>query len=431
MSQKADRRQKQEAEAEAEAEAETKAERQMERSSHQASSQSRMLVLAAVGVAVVLSWWLGPQAVALDRSALEGVVAQLSSKPIAGWPLLVPQGEVWFQPLAVYPALVLTRIGLSLDWALRIPPLLAGLATLMSTVWLAVAIGMSMRVGILGAVLLLFAPGFLTSARTPGADLLMVALILVWLAIVLREASSPSTSVERAAVPDESPRWSLRESRRLALMVGGTALGLAAYTQPAGVLSVPVYLLVGLMMLRRRGDALRAVASAGLGVAIAGVPLGLWFLTRPETYPETVGRWAIHAAHIRDPLAGLEAVTRWAVLARRADALWDYFNPSFLFLSGELFGMVMIVLVPLGIWILLRSDSATKLRLLLAAFAGAAIAAALLDIPRDASLALVLLPLGALLAGHGVDAASPSRAPNRVVSPGTFTRQVSGHERKH
>jgi len=41
-----------------------------------------------------------------------------------------------------------------------------------------------------------------------------------------------------------------------------------------------------------------------------GLPLpclGPWFVAHPETYPDTMGRWGIHAAHVRDPYAGRSA----------------------------------------------------------------------------------------------------------------------------
>jgi len=65
-----------------------------------------------------------------------------------------------------------------------------------------------------------------------------------------------------------------------------------------------------------------------------------------------------------------------------------------------MFGVFMAALVPLGLWPIDVKDRAQ--RLLVVSFFVAPLGAVLLDVPRDAGLALVMAPAGALVGASGV-----------------------------
>jgi 4-amino-4-deoxy-L-arabinose transferase-like glycosyltransferase len=289
--------------------------------------------------------------------------------------------EHWYQPLAIYPVTALVRRGVPQHIAERVLPAFAAGATAALTMLVASRVTGNAVVAFAAGLLLLITPGFRSYSTRAGADLLLVPCVLFWVLTVFEH---------------------LRSARRWLPLAGGLALGAAIYTQLAGVLAVPIFFTLGAALLwRTRGAAVFLTVSAvAAGAALA--PAALWILRHPEAYPDTFGRWAIHAAHLRNPLDGAIAFSRWHVMARRVGAYWQYFNPTFLF-SREMFGLAFAVLLPFGLWQVFHLPQLTRV-VLLAGLVLTPVAAVLLDAPRSAALVLVLLPIGAVISAVGLGA---------------------------
>ena len=288
-------------------------------------------------------------------------------------------GEHWYQPLAIYPPVLLRRAGVPPALADRLPVAFAAGLTAALTLLVAHRVLGSAGWAAGCAVLLLLSPAFRSSSMTGGADLLLVPSVLAWLLCVLEDLASP--------------RWWLP-------LLGGLLLGVSLYTQPAGVLAVPIFFVLGAALhwhLQRRSAFVFASAGA---VAVAMAPAALWIVRHPEAYADTLGRWAIHAAHLRNPVDGVIAFTRWHVAARRVGEYWHYFDPTFLF-GREMYGVLFAALVPLGLWHVRLLPRVARV-LLIAGLLLTPVAAVLLDVPRQAALVPMFLPLGALLAALGV-----------------------------
>jgi 4-amino-4-deoxy-L-arabinose transferase-like glycosyltransferase len=330
------------------------------------------------------------------HAMLAGQVAAVAERPANEMPLFLHAGgELWYQPLAVYPAATLMRLGVPGEIAVRLPASVAGVLTIVLVYLFATREVGRRRVGMWAAVLLVPVPAFLMSSRAAGADLLMVPAVLTWCVLVMEHV--------------RRPQWWLP-------VVGGAALGVSAYTQPAGVLAVPVYFAIASVALWRAEGSLRAVVSAALATLMVLMPAGVWFWRFPDSYPDTFGRWLIHAAHVGNPWEGIMAVSRWHVMARRVGAYWDYLNPGFLFASGEVFGLAMAGLVAVGLWVSMASTTTTGLRLIIASFFAAPVAAVLLDVARSGALAVLLVPFGALLAAVGLHTMLGSERPTTRVA---------------
>ncbi len=344
--------------------------------------------VVTVASLIVLSAGLAVRAPLTERDAAVAAsaerIAPAASDGSGRWlPLLVHgDGEMWYQPATIYPTAVLLRIGGSRELALRLPAAAAGVLTIALTYWLALRVFDRTRTAALSALLLLITPAVLVHARRGGADLMMVPPILCWCWAVLAYLERPRV-------------W--------LAVAGGAVLGAAVYTQPAGVLGVPLYFSIGCAVLWCGGRALGAVLFAGLGLTLAMLPLSVWFWRYPETYLDTMGRWAVHAAHLRDPWQGVLVTVAWDALGRRAGAYWNYVSPTFLFGTGEMFGAAMAVLIPLGLFVASEPSSRLRHQLVVAGFLGAPIAAVLLDAPRTPGLALALAPFGALVGARGLD----------------------------
>jgi hypothetical protein len=149
-------------------------------------------------------------------------------------------------------------------------------------------------------------------------------------------------------------------------------------------------------------------------MAIVALPAVAWAIAHRDAYPDTFGRWAMHAAHIRSPWDGIVAFSRWAVVARRVEEYWQYFNPTFLF-GREMLGLPLLALVPIGVWVVAERWSARARLLVIGGSLLAPVAAVLLDAPRQAALAGLLLPFAAIAAAAAVPAVMAMRRGRRVV----------------
>lgn len=329
------------------------------------------------------------------ETPLAQAIAARSSQPFS---LFVHAGgELWYQPLAVYPAAVLLGAGVSRDLALRLPAILAGILTMVLTYALAKRVTARQEHAALAAVLLLLMPGFLDASRAVGADLLMVPLVMAWMLAVLGHVDARTDGVRAGHRP-----------RPWALGAGGAALGLGAYTQPAGVLAVPVFFVLGAAMLCRPRRDTAALAFGAIGVIAVLLPAGVWLVQHRDAYPDTFGRWAILAPHIRVPWDGVVAFTRWHVMARRVGEYWHYLSPTFLF-GTTMLGLPFGLLLPLGLWRIGAAFPRAGRTIAAGGFFAAPIAGVLLDVPRSAAYALLYLPLAALIAIPAVDAIARHR----------------------
>ncbi|MEO8683149.1 MAG: hypothetical protein ABI665_29155, partial [Vicinamibacterales bacterium] len=134
-----------------------------------------------------------------------------------------------------------------------------------------------------------------------------------------------------------------------------------------------------------------------------------WFAMYPDTYQETMGRWAIHQAHIRSPLEGLRAFVNWNTLSTRISLYWESFNPAFwLFgdpgvINGRAPMLVAVAVFALmGIKRLLSGSRASLAFLLLAGLAVSPLAASTFGQHYALALAPTMVIFVSLLAGLGV-----------------------------
>ena len=341
-------------------------------------TNARAVVGATCFALLIISVVRPSPGVAVDQSLQAAIV-----DPSAPSTLFVHAGgERWFQPLAVYPSRWLLRAGASPELALRLPAMVAGALTLVCAYAFAVKTTHDIAVGALAVVLLIAMPGFRVAAQTPGAELLLVPLVLAWLVTVFDYLERP-----RVWLP----------------CAGGAVLGVCLYTQPVGVLAVPIFLALGAVIMRRAPGGNKAGWASLAGVIVVTLPASIWVVLHREAYLDTFGRWAVHAAHIRSPWDGIVAFTRWAVMARRVEEYWHYFNPTFLF-GGSMFGLPLVVLVPVGVWMMAEKFSRNERVAVLGGMLSAPVAAVLLDVPRRPSLVWMLLPFGALAAAFAARA---------------------------
>lgn len=299
-----------------------------------------------------------------------------------------PEFTAGRDPLVIYTtALALTVLPLS-DAAIRLPTALVGVITALLLLALWSRVSPLWWAPIVAALLLALSPGWFIHSRLALSVIYPLPFIIVWL-IALRE-------------------YDVRPKRWL-LFAGAAALGAGVYGYLAGMVMMPLYVAMTIWYARawRSPRTLIAIAS---GFATVLVPIMLWHIAHPERVSEL-----LHAYRMDVPGQGaVPPLASVAGLRERLGAWWQYFDPDFLFLSGDssltnstrsagLFPLVFVVLLPVGMMRLARGSRFERL-ILAGLITGplAAVATGTIDLNRYR--ALFVLPFGALVAIYGVEA---------------------------
>ena len=310
-----------------------------------------------------------------------------------------PEFTAGRDPLMIYvTALGLTVLPLS-DAAVRLPTALVGVLIVVLLLVLYARLSPRLWTPIVAAAFLALSPGFFIHSRLALSVIYPLPFVLLWL-LALHEY-------------DRKPRPWL-------LCAGAASLGLGIYGYLAGILMMPLYLAMTVWITRAWSSA-RLLAWIVAGFAIVLVPIALWHVAYPERYTDLM-----HAYRFDDP-ASVQAAPVWSLAGARArlSAWWQYFNPDFMFLSGDssltnstraagFFPAAFAVLLPLGIVRLVNGSRFE--RIIVAGFVTgpfAAVATGTLDLNRYR--AMFVLPFGALVAVYGIEWLWSSRAAWRRI----------------
>lgn len=275
------------------------------------------------------------------------------------------------------PALIyVTALGLTVlpftEAGARAPTALIGVLNIVLMFFTARTLFRSTWAGVLAAVLLALTPIHFIRARLLLSPLYSIPFILAWL-------------------------WSLARfdqhatSRRLIHACVWLALGMYSYL--AAVVMMPIYLLMTVAAasrtLRRRG-----VILAAASFVLLLLPMALWYVTHPERNSQIVSAYQLETA-------GSGA---------RLSLYWRFFDPSFLFVSGDpsmvnstrssgLFPMAFAALLPIGLVALVRSRSAMDL-IIAAGFLTAPIVSVISG-SIEMNRVMFVLPFAVLVATYG------------------------------
>jgi 4-amino-4-deoxy-L-arabinose transferase-like glycosyltransferase len=289
--------------------------------------------------------------------------------------------DTWWQPMLFYLLAAVFRVAPFSEWSARLP--VACLAIL--DVWLIYAVARRLFsngwYAVLAASILALTPAHFMFGRQAMDYFCQLPFALAWLWCLILCVETDTAWLPAAT---------------------GVLLGVGLYCHISSWVVMPFYFAVTHIVLRLSGRSLRASALLAVGFAVPLLPLIPWFWFHPNMP--------------RDMLTNYKVVSDFR-LAERVETYWDYFNPSYLFFSGGsnpmfatrragVFLMAAALLLPLGVWnILRRSFSVTHAVLLIGFFfAPVPIIAALPQdpkyyTPRD----LLVVPFGALICTAGVE----------------------------
>ncbi len=279
-------------------------------------------------------------------------------------------------PVLIY----VTALGLKLlpfsDAGVRTPTAMIAVLNIVLTFLVARRLFQSTLMGLVAAGLLLFTPIHFIRGRMLLSPFYSIPFVLAWL-------------------------WSFarfEEERTLRkLVMSAVWLGLGTYSYLGAVVMMPIYLAVTLAVgYWRLGVAAAMKAAAAFAATL--VPMVLWYVTHPERNAQIVSAYQLDAN--AEPL-----LTRWIRL------YWSFFDPSFLFVSGDsspinstreagFFPMAFAILLPIGIIAAVRSRQPLPV-----AVAIGFVTAPLVAIVSGAiemNRLMFAIPFGVLVAAYGV-----------------------------
>jgi 4-amino-4-deoxy-L-arabinose transferase-like glycosyltransferase len=247
-----------------------------------------------------------------------------------------PEFPAGRDPVIIYASALVLRVLPFSEGSARLATALVGMLDVVLVFLVARRLFKSDYAGCVGAVLMALTPAHFIRARLGLSPMYSVPFVLLWLLALLAYDDRPST-------------------RRLAL--GGAWLGLGVYTYLASVVMMPVYLgLTCLLALRARN--IRAAVAATAAFLVALVPMLAWHLLHPERFGQVFGSYRefSRAAQLT-VLEGIQA---------RIAMYWSFFNPEFLFMTGDtslvnstrqvgFFPMAFVVLLPVGLHAIWKS----------------------------------------------------------------------------
>ncbi len=286
--------------------------------------------------------------------------------------------NIWFHPALVYAMAPVMAVVPPVPWAVRLPTALLALANVVLVFVLARRLGASDLAAIGASVLLTITPAHVIHGRLACDYLYPVPCVLAWL-VLLIDYNRVRTS------------WRLFA---------------------ASMVTMPVLLMLTFVVLRASGiRQAKPYAIVAGGFALMAVPLAIWLLAVPEVYAGFAGRYRDTGADVVHSPLGFFRLTlmkeRWSVYS-------SFFNWSFLFDRAEghvvsstyasgVFLKGMTVLLPVGIYHLVRNRRTVFTMLVLAVFFCAPIAASLVNERYTIDRAMVLVPAGALIGAFGID----------------------------
>jgi 4-amino-4-deoxy-L-arabinose transferase-like glycosyltransferase len=298
----------------------------------------------------------------------------------------------WLQPLAVYATSLVANVSAPENAGRLAAAAIGGLNVALMFL-LVQRLLSSTSAGVGSALLLMATPAHLVFARTGVDAIYPMPFVLAWVMAL-------NLFFETG-------------SRRFAV-AGAFVLGIGVYSTASGPLTMGFLLIATLGAIWRSGR--RDLASFAIPVAAFVAPLGvavIWFVANPSAYPDTFGRWAIHAAHLRSPVDLVRALVNWNTLGTRASLYWGFFDPSWLFLDGAPapsvplrgaapFLFATVIALANGLATRLKDGASPITFLLLSGVAVAPLAAATFGAPHAIADAIVVVPLVLVLAAAGL-----------------------------
>jgi hypothetical protein len=186
-------------------------------------------------------------------------------------------------------------------------------------------------------------------------------------------------------------------------VIAGVVLGVGMYTSLAASVMMPLYLLLTVAVLAHgRAVPMRRLGWLVVAFAVAAGPFAVSLIRHPDGFRQTVNAYRLYDANRFNLRQGLREMASWVGLTARVEVYYDYFNPAFLFLTGQVLLLPLLVLIPAGLWQIVEDEATPMARLSMAGFFVAPFAASLTAEAPTAGRILFITPFAAIVSAYGV-----------------------------
>jgi 4-amino-4-deoxy-L-arabinose transferase-like glycosyltransferase len=364
------------------------------------TARTALLVLGLAAVVVLYTFRLSDAPIYLVRDevrfGLQADSIARTGRALGGerLPLYFPEPgfEAGRDPIIIYMTAAVLRVIPLSEFAVRLPTALVGVLDVVLVFAVASRLFRSDSTALFSALCLALAPAHFIHSRMALDVIYPLPFVLVWL-------------------------WCIAEffesGRTPALVAGMLALGAGVYSYLAALLLMPLYFLFSCVALYLRRQPRRLYGIAAIAFAAPLIPLLVWQLLHPTRFADLISAYRLFDTASGQHLEGVRRLGGGASLGARLDAYWSFFNPAFLFFTGDSSlvnstRLVGVLLTPAIVWLAVGARRAAGCeagdagRLLLWGVVTAPAAIVLMG-ALEIRRAMVLLPFAALLAGLGAD----------------------------
>lgn len=300
--------------------------------------------------------------------------------------------EGWFMPMVFYGiALVLQIAPLSVS-SIRMGSVLVGVADVVLMFLVAEALFRRRTLSVFAAVALALTPAHVILSRYALDYLYPVPFVLGWLLCLATY---------------------LETGRRRWLFGSGLCLGCGFYSYIAAVVMMPLYVVMTALVLWRHGAARSRYAVMAAGFAAPVLAAFVWLARHPNALASTFERYELYDPSRATPLRAVRAFMSFTHVNEMVDRFWSFFNPSFLFLTGDrqmMFStrLAGVFLVPIAVFLIagirrvILGSTGALAPIVLLGFVTAPLAAVIVPEPTSIGRAVALMPFTILLATIGL-----------------------------
>jgi 4-amino-4-deoxy-L-arabinose transferase-like glycosyltransferase len=292
--------------------------------------------------------------------------------------------RIWYQPVLFYLIVIVLKLWPLGEATIRLPTALIG-GVINPFLTYAVAIRMFRRrtLAALAALMVVAAPAHFILAREALDYICPLPFVLGWLWCLI-------------AYIEGGHQW--------LPAAGGVLLGLGMFSFIASWIMMPIFVVTSWLAYSLSGrDGLRAAVWTTIGFALPMLVAAPWIWMHPSMPRDVFARY----------VTGSGAAIRLSVVRDKIGEYWDYFDPTYLFLTGGVslttstgragvLPAASVVLLPLGLYEILKSGSSPAIRLvLLVGLTASAVPATLFGERYMVQRELGVVPFAALVATCG------------------------------
>lgn len=307
--------------------------------------------------------------------------------PLGDQPVL-PWGQTRYHPVLFYLIALLLQVAPLSEAAIRLPTALIGAIVNVALMYaIAFRLTRDRLDAWMAAAMLALCPAHFILSRQALDYVAPLPFILGWLWCLIAYTQT---------------------GRHRYAFAGGLLLGAGCYSYVTSWAMMPAYLALSWLVMRHHAGRSRAWLISAAGFALPVSTLAPWLWLHPEAMRNLLQQY-----QVADPAAAAAAAGMMDAVKIKLSIYWNYFNPSFLFVSGGssrsvstgragVFLMPFAVWLPAGVYAMWhRRDLTWWSIVLLAGLATAPIPAVIKGAPYATQRIAGLLPFAVLISALG------------------------------